>query len=96
MPFPAITAVKRKSKVTVNTNYRQGRITTSIFHEGVSKVSEMYEIKNPGKVKTILSKICGQKNNFKSKATEWGKQMSQSLAENISNLTRKTTKKLML
>ena len=24
-------------------------------------------------MKTVLSKICGQKNNFKSKATEWGK-----------------------
>ena len=24
-------------------------------------------------MKTILSKICGQKNNFNSKATEWGK-----------------------
>ena len=49
--------------------YRQGRIIASIFHE----VSETYEIKNPEKVKTILSKICGQKNNFKSKATDWGK-----------------------
>ena len=52
---------------------RQGRITASIFHEVVSKVSETHEIKNPRKVKTILSKICGQKNNFNSKATEWGK-----------------------
>ena len=24
-------------------------------------------------MKTILSKICGQEDNFKSKATEWGK-----------------------
>ena len=53
--------------------YTQGRITASTFHEAILKVSETYEIKNPGKVKTILSKICGQKNNFKSKATEWGK-----------------------
>ena len=87
---------KKQSNCDDWCNYRQGRITASIFHEIVSKVSETYKIKNPEKVKTILSKICGQKNNFKSKATEWGKQMSQSLAENISNLTRKTTKKLML
>ena len=92
-----ISANKPKSKVTVTSGIStDGRITASIFHEVVSKVSETYEIKNLEKVKTILSKICGQKNNFKSKATEWGKQMSQSLAENISNLTRKTTKKLML
>ena len=40
--------------------YRQGRITASIFHEVVLKVSESYKTKNPGKVKTIFSKICGQ------------------------------------
>ena len=38
--------------------YRQGRFTSSIFHV-VLKVSETYEIKNLGKIKTILSKICG-------------------------------------
>ena len=53
--------------------YGRGRITASIFHEAVSNVSETFEITNPGKVKTILSKFCGQKNNFKSKVTEWRK-----------------------
>ena len=94
MPYPAITAVKRKSKVTVKTKDRQGRITTSIFHEGVSKVSETYEIKNPGKVKTILSKICDQKNNFKSKATEWGKANEPVARQEYIKLNTKDHKKL--
>ena len=42
--------------------YRQGSVKASIFHEVVSKVSETNEIKNPAKVKTILSKLCSQKN----------------------------------
>ena len=37
------------------------------------KFQKIYETKNQGKVKTISSNICRQKNNFKSKATEWGK-----------------------
>ena len=76
--------------------YRQEWITALILHEVVLKVSEIYEIKNPGKVKTILSNIYGQKNNFKSKATVWGKKMIQLLTKNISNLTPKTTKNSVL
>ena len=44
---------KPKNKVIVATGIcTDGRITASIFHEVVLKVSETYEIKNPGKVKT--------------------------------------------
>ena len=49
-----------------------GRITASIFLE-ICLRFQKHEIKNPGKVATILSKICDQKNNCISKATEWRK-----------------------
>ena len=75
--------------------YRQGRITASIFHDLFSlKVSEIYEIKNEGKVKTILSKICGQKNNFKSKATEWGKTNEPVVRQEYIKVNAKDHKKL--
>ena len=75
--------------------YRQGRITASIFHDLFSlKVSETYEIKNEGKVKTILSKICGQKNNFKSKATEWGKTNEPVARQEYIKVNAKDHKKL--
>ena len=72
------------------------RITESIFHEVVLKVSETYEIKSPGKVKTILSKICVQKNNviFKSKATEWGKTNEPVALQEYIKLNAKYHKKL--
>ena len=85
---------KKQSNCDDWCNYRQGRITASIFHEIVSKVSETYEIKNPRKVKTILSKICSQKNNFKSKAIEWGKTNEPVARQEYIKLNTKDDKKL--
>ena len=59
-------------------------------------VSEKNEIKNPRKVKTILSKICGQKNNFKSKATELGKTNEPVARREYIKLNAKDHKKLVL
>ena len=76
--------------------YGQGRITASIFHEAVSKVSETFEITNPGKVKTILSKFLVRKTILSQKLQNGEKQMSQLLTKNISNLMPKTTKNVVL
>ena len=45
-------------------------------------------------MKSILSKICGQKNNFKSKATEWAKTNEPVVHLEYIKLTPKTTRKL--
>ena len=51
-------------------------------------------MKIPGKAKTILSKICGRKNNFKSKATEWGKANEPVVRQEYIKLNAKDHKKL--
>ena len=45
-------------------------------------------------MKTILSKTCGQKNNFKSKATEWGKTNEPVARQEYIKLNAKDYKKL--
>ena len=45
-------------------------------------------------MKTILSKICGQKNNFKSKAIEWGKTNEPVARQEYIKLNTKDDKKL--
>ena len=45
-------------------------------------------------MKTILSKICGQKNNFTSKATEWGKTNEPVSRQEYIKLNAKHHKKL--
>ena len=48
-------------------------------------------------MKTILSKICGQKNNFKSKATtEWGKTNEPVARQEYIKLKAKDHKNLVL
>ena len=48
-------------------------------------------------MKTILSKICGQKNNFKSKATtEWGKANEPVARQEYIKLKAKDHKNLVL
>ena len=80
--------------MTTGISIDRGELQHQIFHEVVVKVSETYEIKNPGKVKTILSKICGRKNNFKSKATEWGKANEPVARQKYIKLNAKDHKKL--
>ena len=45
-------------------------------------------------MKTILSKVCGQKNDLKSKATEWGKANQPVACQEYINLNAKDHKKL--
>ena len=45
-------------------------------------------------MKSILSKICSQKNNFKSKATEWGKTNEPVACQEYIKLNAKDHKKL--
>ena len=87
---------KKPSNCNDRYKYRQGRIPAPIFYEVVLTVSETYEIKNPGKVKTILSKICGQKNNFKSKAMKRGKTNEPVVHQEYIKLNAKHHKKLIV
>ena len=63
------------------------------FPWGCFKSFRKYDIKNPEKVKTILSKICGQKNNFKSKVTEWRKKNEPVARQEYIKLNAKDHKK---
>ena len=87
-----------KSKVTATTGISTDR--RGLQHQfsiRLFQVSKTYEIKNSGKMKTILSKICGQKNNFKSKATtEWGKANEPVARQEYIKLKAKDHKNLVL
>ena len=52
--------------------FRKGRVTASTFKECTDKISGSFNVINRSKCKTITNKILGKKEEFKTKATEWG------------------------
>ena len=63
---------RKQSKNLQWQKFRKGRVTASIFKECTDKISEISDVINPSKCKTVTNKILGKIEGFKAKATEWG------------------------
>ena len=65
-------ATRQQNNSSLWYKFRYGRITASNFKEVICKVSDEFNVINPLKLKTIISKICDEPKRINSKALEWG------------------------
>ena len=57
---------------TIWHSFRNGRITASSIKDAVSKVNEDFQVINPEKSRSLLSRILGYYPKSRSNATDWG------------------------
>ena len=51
---------------------QKDRVTASKFHMVASKITNEMQVRNPNKVKSVISNVCGYYNHQSSKAAKWG------------------------
>ena len=85
---------REQSKSDLLVEQREWRVTASILHKVVGKVSPNFEIINVSKSKTVINSIRGSRKVFSSDATSWGLQHEPHALQLYKKIRKKKTQKI--